>query len=114
MTKENKFQVEAINKMMEVAGHEVRYEDIMKHEKFLDEIDLYSADPEKEEKPEEWYLLYTWNKEQEQEFRKWFVLKYCTTFKKNKRKGIDSGESVFNIWNMNFGLKLDILEGKNK
>ena len=48
-----KFGKDAINKMLEIGGHEVRFDDVL-------------------EIPE-WYKTYTWTTEQEQLFADWYV-----------------------------------------
>lgn len=83
--KGQQFGEDAINKMLEIAGHEVRFNDI--------------------EKMENWFQIYTCNEKQENEFKLWFINEYSKRFRVNKHKGLFSADRNFISFLLNYGLK---------
>lgn len=90
--KRDKFIEEAINKMMEIAGHSIRYNDLLKEEEPSNIEDA-------------WYHRYTMTKEQYDEWEDWCVKKIAKVFKVNKKKA----RSDFSWFSLSFGLRIDPL-----
>lgn len=72
-----------INKMFEIAGYEVKYEDLL-------------------ERKDDWYNQYTWTEAQYQEWRKFGEEFLYKKFARTK-KGAKSEMAMFNL---NYGLKI--------
>ncbi len=72
MTKEDKVVVDLINKMFEIAGHDVKYEDIINRK-------------------DAWYTDWTMTVEQNEQWKKWGVeyLRKALRLKKNRSRKAD-------------------------
>ena len=81
--KEAIFIENAINKMFEIAGHEVRYVDIKNSQ-------------------EAWYQKYTMTKEQEETWKQWFLKEVVAEKIINK----SLAEKEFMWFNLSYGLKI--------
>ena len=67
--KEVLFIERAINKMLEIAGHNTSYDELLS-------FDNDSNGP--------WYSFYTMTEDQMNDFKSWFLLDYKSTFKRGK------------------------------
>lgn len=94
MNKYDKFFKDTINKMMEIAGHKLTYDDLPKGE--------YSELPE-EEKENPWFMRYTMTTEQHGEWEKWFVEEY----KKRIRNSRKEAKKEFSWLSLAYGLKIN-------
>jgi hypothetical protein len=79
--KEEQAVVDLINKMFEIAGHEVTYDDILG--------------------VENWYQQYTMTMEQSEEFRDWGKKYLIKTFRTSAKKA----ETEMMWFNLQYGLK---------
>ena len=95
LTKEEKFLREAINEMFVFAGHDFDYDRIIEHEYRLEAGILIG----------EWYEFFTWTTEQHSDYKHWFIEEYCKRFRKNKRKGPESGVAAFESFDTIYGLR---------
>lgn len=86
MTKEDKVVVDLINKMFEIAGHEVTYEDIINRK-------------------DAWYTDWTMTVEQNEQWKKWGV----EYLRKALRLRKDRAERQMGWFSMNYGLKFSDL-----
>lgn len=81
------FVQEAVTKMMEVSGHNLTYEDMVKISK----------------KRSDWYDHYTITPEQELEFQQWFIPKAMKELGWSKRKT----EEELSWFLLDYGLRVD-------
>lgn len=72
-----------INKMFEIAGYDVKYEQLL-------------------ERKDDWYNQYTWSEEQNKEWRQWGEDFLYKKYKRTK-KGAQSEMAMFDL---NYGLKI--------
>jgi len=86
--KEVLFIERAINKMLEIAGHNTSYDELLS-------FDNDSNGP--------WYSFYTMTEDQMSDFKNWFLLDYKSTFKRGKYRS----EKDFAWFSLMYGLKID-------
>ena len=86
MTKEEKVLTDLINKMFEIAGHDVKFEDI-------------------KDRKDAWYTDWTMTVEQNEQWKKWGV----DHIKKNLRVRKIVAEKQMGWFSLNYGLKFSDL-----
>lgn len=86
MTKEEKVLTDLINKMFEIAGHDVKFEDI-------------------KDRKDAWYTDWTMTVEQNEQWKKWGI----DHIKKNLRVRKIVAEKQMGWFSLNYGLKFSDL-----
>ena len=90
--KAQRFIEDAINKMMEIAGHDVRYDDLPKEKDPLPQEEIDNP----------WYIRYTMTEVQYEEWRKWFISECARRITKSKKRA----EKEFTWFSLGHGLRV--------
>ena len=81
--KEEQFVVDVINKMFEIAGHDVTYDDI-------------------KDRKDDWYTQWTMTMEQNNEWRDWGVNEIRKRFRYNKKWAEKEMGMIILMWGLKF------------